>query len=162
MTAKYTVLGNTTLATASSSVTFSSIPGGHKDLVLVMDYKPSVNGDDCQVRYNSDTGSNYSYVVMSGDGSSSYSTSGTDTNVKMSGYSFSYPNTEFNLLTLQVADYSATDKHKSSLARVGRAAGGVTAYAHRWANTSAITTLLVTNGSGSIAAGSTFRLLGVN
>jgi hypothetical protein len=159
-TPTYTLIDSVTLGSSASSVTFSSIPAGG-DLVLVMDYKPSVNGDDCQVRYNSDSGANYSYIVMSGDGSSAFSSTATDTNVRMSGYSFSYPNTEFSLLTLQVADYSATDKHKSSLARVGRGAGGTTAYAHRWANTSAITTLLVTNGSGSVAAGSSFNLYNI-
>ena len=164
MTAKFTVLGNTTLATSSASVTFSSIPSGYKDLVLVVDATTATTWAAVYFQVNNDTGNNYSMVRMSGDGSGA--TSGTATNT---GQFFGYGNDSYigtaegYLMTSEFSDYSATDKHKTVLTRVNNAARpAVDAMAQRWASTSAITSIRVYLSNDSYAAGSTFRLLGVN
>jgi hypothetical protein len=59
-------------------------------------------------------------------------------------------------------DYSATDKHKTVLSRANNAANGVTAIAGRWASTSAITSIVLTFQSSSLATGSTVALYGVS
>lgn len=161
MTAKYTVLGNTTLATASSSVTFSSIPGGYKDLVLIVSTKADVGGQQPYLRLNGDSGSNYGQVFMEGNGSSASSNTYAVTSLYLS-YSLGISNdTEFNTMLINIMDYSATDKHKTVLTRAGIYEYGVNSMAGRWASTSAVTSLTFT-GNGTSAAGSTFRLLGVN
>ena len=59
-------------------------------------------------------------------------------------------------------DYSATDKHKTMLSRGGSSSFGVGMNAGRWANTSAVTSVLVIGQSGlDFAAGSTFYLYGI-
>jgi hypothetical protein len=162
MTAKFTVLGNTTLTTSSSSVTFSSIPGGYKDLVIVYEIQANSGNTTPAFRVNGDSGNNYNEVYMRGNGSTA--ASGANANISFIAPSQnSSPDTERQMVITQFMDYSATDKHKTGLARANRAGGWVFASAFRWANTSAITSLTVLElGSANFAAGSTFRLLGVN
>tara|TARA_R110000824_G_scaffold184012_4_gene365050 strand:- start:103 stop:570 length:468 start_codon:yes stop_codon:yes gene_type:complete len=155
MTAKFTVLGSTTLATASSGVTFGSIPGGYKDLVLITDTS-TVSSAAYLTRFNSDTGVNYSTVGFYG-GSNSNNT--TADYFDLQGFAVT---TAFrSLLIMDIQDYSATDKHKTVLTRASRADIAAYAGAGRWANTNAITTIDI-SASSNFAAGSTFRLLGVN
>tara|TARA_R110000782_G_scaffold56170_1_gene117936 strand:- start:536 stop:1018 length:483 start_codon:yes stop_codon:yes gene_type:complete len=160
MTAKFTVLGNTTLATASSTVTFSSIPGGHKDLVLVLESLSASGSNLPIVRLNNDSGSNYTYVSARGSGSSASSNSGTDSGIYSPGMNGS--STDKQLSKIEIFDYSATDKHKTVLLRSGQIGEGTVMSAFRWADTSAITSLVVQSLNNNFAAGSTFRLLGVN
>ena len=153
---KYTALANITLTSTASSVTFGSIPSGYRDLRLV--YRGTTtasSGVFC--RANSDSGSNYSLVRMGGNGSTTFSSSTTTTYFPML-YSGD-PVT--GLAILQILDYSATDKHKTALSRGGGDYGIVEAVASRWANTAAITSLVITNTSTTFAIGTTFELYGV-
>jgi hypothetical protein len=160
MTAKFTVLGNTTLATSSASVTFSSIPGGYKDLVIVTNYLGNGGESGTRYRFNSDSGANYSYVLAQGDGSTvSWGSSSSFTGVI--GFATATA-TVAALQNLQISDYAATDKHKSVLVRSDRANQLTAMAAARWANTSAITNITIDSLGSNFAAGSTFRLLGVN
>ena len=158
MTAKFTVLGSTTLATASSTVTFASIPGGYKDLIVVIDGQ-TTDGANCSFTINSDTGTNYPYVFMRGDGSSAASGATSAANANYVGYFTANPSNAI----IQFLDYSATDKHKSSLVRMNDPSARVYANANKWANTAAINRIdFILSGGESFATGSTFRLLGVN
>jgi hypothetical protein len=160
MTAKFTVLGNTTLATSSASVTFSSIPGGYKDLVIVTNYLGNGGESGTRYRFNSDSGANYSYVLAQGDGSTvSWGSSSSFTGVI--GFATATA-TVAALQNLQISDYAATDKHKSVLVRSDRANQLTAMAAARWANTSAITNITIDALGSNFAAGSTFRLLGVS
>jgi hypothetical protein len=159
MTAKFTVLGNTTLATSSASVTFSSIPGGYKDLVLVADYGITSQGQ-AEMRINGGT-TNHDFVNIAGTGSSTISANAINGNyIPLSYHAYSNPG-HHPMAIAQFLDYSATNKHKSVLVRNGNAATGVEAVAGRVATTLAITTILV-YASSQFTSGSTFRLLGVN
>ena len=167
MTAKFTVLGNTTLTTSSASVTFSSIPSGHKDLVLqVLAGCINDNGRQVFIRLNGDTGSNYSYVNMKGESGSSLSNSATANRLFAGSPQLPAANTW--QMQMQLMDYSATNKHTSTLTRVGNnttgtfVTPGVHAIASRWANTAAVTSISVETSADSFSTGSTFRLLGVN
>jgi len=149
----YDLLESVTLASAASSVTFSSIDGSYGDLILVIDVIGS-SVEDFLVSFNGDTtGANYPSVRMRGSGSSA--SSGTDTNRQ-----FAHILTHQSSNILQVMDYAATDKHKSCLARNGSGSSSVWAYALRWANTSAITSIAVATGAGTINSG-TLNLYGV-
>jgi hypothetical protein len=164
MTAKFTVLGNTTLTTASASVTFSSIQGGYKDLVLVCNSRSlytANNIDDFVVQFNADTGSNYSTVYMVAYPGGVESSTASNARVGWLQTS-SGGNTSPGNQIAQITDYSATDKHKTFLGRTSSTDHSA-ATAARWANTAAITSIKVFGSRGSaFAIGSTFRLLGVN
>lgn len=157
----YTPLANITLSSSASSVTFSSISQAYRDLILVVNGKVVSGSADAYMRFNSDSGTNYSRVRMSGDGSSAVSAqASSDTQ----GYidSYGYLDTNFSYATLvQIMDYPATDKHKTYLSRSNNAGLGVDALAGRWASTSAITSILVGLSTGSFATGTTMSLFGV-
>ena len=160
MTAKYTVIDSQVLTTSAASVTFSSIPGGYKDLMLVMNISATATAG-VNLRFNSDSGSNYSYVWAYGNGSVTGSSGGTLAQISISPYSS--PDTTFaGSYLVEIFDFSATDKHSSILSRSNNANSGTAMYAGRWANTAAVTSIEVFFNSNQMAAGSTFRLLGVN
>ena len=159
MTAKFTVLGNTTLATASASVTFSSIPSGYKDLVVVVTSLADVGTTNFTMRFNGAT-TGYSSVVAYGDGSSAASYVGSSSIDLMA---FGGATTAPALVTATVLDFSATNKHKSVLSRGNRSNQEASMSAGRWADTAAVTSLTIrTTTANNYAIGSTFRLLGVN
>ena len=166
-TPTYDLLDSTTLASSASSVTFSSISQDYRDLILVVQFaSPGTSGSALYagVRLNGDTGSNYSYVFMNGDGSSSTSGSGT------APYFFFTPAlTVFDdsfIGIMHLMDYSATDKHTTALSRHNAANGKVGAVASRWSNTSAVTSVTVSTsalgGTFDYPIGSSFYLYGIS
>jgi hypothetical protein len=167
-TPTYVLLNQITLAATSSSVTFSNIPQGYGDLVLIVngrgDY--SVNAfESLQCRLNSDSGSNYSYVIMSYQAGSSYSTAGTATSLWFGRLpNANGGNTNFGTNVVNIMDYSATDKHKTSISRSSNVQENLapSADASRWANTAAVTSLTLTTGqSANFVVDSTFSLYGI-
>ena len=154
-TPTYTPLANITLGSSAASVTFSSISQAYRDLILVV-AGTGASTYALRLRYNSDTGSNYSRVGMGGNGSSTFSFSGSDTSVGLG----LWQSTQGNII-LQVMDYSAVDKHKTGLSRSNSVNAETIAIAHRWANTSAITTMQIYGESANIDAGTSFALFGV-
>ena len=152
-TPTYDLLESVTLATAASSVTFSSIDQSYGDLILSIDGEPTGEAN-LHLQLNSDSGNNYNEVRMFGNGSETSSSATDSSSYFLVGRA--------GLNRLQFADYSATDKHKSILARSDTTTYGyVWASALRWADTSAITSMLLYLSSDSFSAGSTFNLYGV-
>lgn len=163
-TPTYTPLANVTLGSAAATVTFSSISQSYRDLVLVCQMSRSTTGESGPfIRVNGDTGSNYSFVNMEGNGTSASRAFGAARD-RMYG-SWSANAVRDNSLAnsiWQIQDYSTTDRFKTALVRTNN--GGVVTYAaaNRWASTSAITSIVVAlDNTGSFAAGSTFALYGI-
>ena len=152
----YVPLANVTLSSSAASVTFSSISQAYRDLVLVFN-GATASTSGVSIRFNSDSGSNYSYVQMLGNGSTASTSAGTTTEARMVN-----SNGTDCVGTANIFDYSTTDKHKSVLSRGDTAAASTRAHAVRWANTNAITSLTVFGEVANINAGSTFALYGVS
>jgi hypothetical protein len=151
----YVALATTTLGSSASSVTFSSIPATYKDLIVI------VNGTGTGtmtfgVQFNGDTASNYSYVEMTGDGSTATSSSGSLSQALIGRFTGT-----LSVAIGQIMDYSATDKHKTVLGRGGASNELVRASASRWANTAAINQVRVIPLSSSFATGTVLSLYGV-
>ena len=160
----YTPLANVTLSGSTSLVTLSSISGSYRDLILVFSGKSAaVSGNDVLiVQYNSDYNNNYSFVRMQGDGSAAYSDATSATSNASAGFVGNTSSGGANVIH-QIMDYSATDKHKTTLVRGNNASGNVSAVASRWANTAAINTIWITLSSYSnFTVGSTVALYGVS
>lgn len=148
-----TAIATITLQQASSIVTFSGIPNTYRDLILLISGTATASGG-MYVYFNGDTtASNYSRVVVYGDGSSPASGSSSDSKF-MDMY------TSQNVMNLTVHDYSATDKHKSILYRGDAAAAITGATAGRWANTAAVNTITIQNVTGSMGVGAVLSLYG--
>jgi hypothetical protein len=148
-TPTYTPLATTTLGSSASSLTFSSIPATYRDLVLVISSTTVV---DMLARLNGDTGSNYFRVFMIDNAGSGSSGSQTNTSV-----AFGFGENQI----FQFMDYSATNKHKTILCRMNTASSRVEADAQRWANTAAITSILIYGSAGNLPAGTSFSLYGI-
>lgn len=161
-TPTYIALATITLASTDSEVIFSSIPATYRDLILVIQAKSTTGNPAVVARFNSDTGTNYPYVRMTGNGSSAASASiTTDTFLNLAA-AFGINTSGNGNIIAQIMDYSATDKHKAVLVRNNDAGLGVEAIGGRWANTNAINTISIFNTSSiSFASGSTFSLYGV-
>lgn len=160
-TATYIPLATITLSSTDSQIDFANIPNTYKDLILICSSQPSTGNKNLLMRVNSDSGSNYTGVFMSGDGSSTASSVSADTN-RVQLDSRAYGNTSnTHLHLIQFMDYSATDKHKTILTRASAAGLGVDAFASRWASTSAITSISIFYDAASVASGSTFSLYGI-
>jgi hypothetical protein len=160
----YTPLATITLASTDSEIVFASIPATYRDLVLVCSARGTITTfTNVQMRFNSDTASNYSTVAMYGTGSSAATYGETTTNITLEQIARSNDTASvFTPIVTQVMDYSATDKHKSVVTRNSSTlSGAVAALASRWANTSAITSVTLYPFAGSFAIGSTFSLYGV-
>jgi hypothetical protein len=154
-TPTYTALATVTLGSTATSVTFSSIPATYRDLVLVYTGTTS-GGEEVRLRYNGDSGSNYSFVQMNGNGSSATSSAETTT-FAHGGVIYT---TQGNLI-VEIMDYSATDKHKTGITRSTAPANTAAVFAHRWANTAAITSVQISIPASVFNIGFTFSLYGV-
>lgn len=159
--ATYTPLATRTLTGNTASVTFSNIPNTYKDLVLILSLTPLTAGSEIKVNYNGDTGTNYPTVRMYGSGSGSGASNTQNEAFIDIGY---YDTNAVGVTILQIFDYSATDKHKTSLIRWngnGGTANYVGANANRWANTAAINQIAVAPRSSSFTSGTVLSLYGI-
>jgi hypothetical protein len=157
-TSTYVSLATITLASTDSEIIFSSIPATYRDLVVVVNAQGSATDVFGALRYNSDTGSNYSWVQMFGISSGTGSGAATQSSQR---FVYIQNSTARVHGIAQIMDYSATDKHKTTLIRDSANASEVRAIAGRWANTAAINTVSVLALSGTFSVGSTFSLYGI-
>jgi len=158
----YTPLATLTLTSPDASITFSNIPATYRDLIFIVSHKVDspAGTEDWYFRFNGDSGANYSFVRMVGNGSSAFSAAGSGTYAN----NFIDDTTNFSAYVIQIMDYSATDKHKTFLVRENLATFQVNARAGRWANTAAINSITITGadfGADNFSVGSTFSLYGV-
>jgi hypothetical protein len=161
-TATYTPLATVTLASNTSSVTFTGIPATYRDLIFVFAGTATAQSSS-RFRMNGITGSNYSFVRAGGNGSTTFSSAPTDTYFPLVWSNSELSTTQSNAI-VQIMDYSATDKHKTVLIRETNnnpSGPAVTMYAGRLDTTSAITSLTALVSANNFATGSTFSLYGV-
>jgi hypothetical protein len=160
----YEPISTTTLGSNASSVTFSSIPQTYTDLICVAWTKPYSGSEGAlRLRYNSDTGTNYSYTYLSGDGSSATSGRGSNISVVAITTGNSLNNPRQPIYITHIMNYSNTTTYKTALTRTsdGTSQGYVDAWVDLWRSTSAITTLTYSTSYFDIGAGSTFTLYGI-
>lgn len=161
-TATYAKIASTTLGSAQSSVTFSSL-GSYTDLILVM--QNTLGGTGLQssfMRFNSDSGNNYSDTYLGGY--SGGAASGRDTNnnaIRVSAYLAGTNPGNLRTTTIQLQDYGNTTTNKTILCR-DSSPDETGACAGLWRNTAAITSIYLFNGGAvNFAIGSTFTLYGI-
>ena len=165
MAATYTPIATTTLGSAASSVTFSSISGSYTDLVVIINTGTTAGtGQPLRLQVNGDTTSNYSTTSLWGDGSStgsarSSNTSMTDNIVGMDGNAGNYNQ------ILHFMNYSNTTTYKTVLQRINRANASnfpaTSAAVYLWRSTSAINKIDIFPSTSTLLAGSTFTLYGI-
>jgi hypothetical protein len=149
---------------SSSTITFSSISGTYTDLVLLCNVIVASSAS-VQIRFNSDTGSNYSYTVLDADGATASSARQTNTTgIQLAGWSSNLgSSTNPSPIICNVNNYSNATTNKTALVRStanGASTGSVDAFVGLWRNTAAINTISIVS-SANFTTASTFTLFGI-
>lgn len=159
-------IASQTVGSAVNQVDFNSIPTSVsgvaiRDLVLVCSALSGGSSGRLTFQFNGDTGSNYTRVVATGNGSTATSASATSPNI-WSGESANANTTNRLFVRLEIFEF-AQSKHKTVLLRSNEASTGTEMMAARWGSTSALTSITVRMSAGTwtINPGSTFNLYGV-
>ena len=159
----YTPIATQTLPSNQTTVTFTSIPSTYTDLILVMNAKDDTLTNS-EIRFNSDSGTNYSITALYGNGSSAASARESNTAQGSIDFNAYIDTTGFNYNNIiQVMNYSNTTTYKTYLARANNATQGVDAIVGLWRSTAAINRIdiLTTTGTRNFIAGSTCTLYGI-
>ncbi len=154
MPSTYTPIATSTAGSTISDFTFSSIPSTYTDLIVV------VNGlgsdTSYKIRFNSDSGSNYSSTFLYGDGSSAASGRASSQT-----YATTVGRQNNGTTIMNIQNYSNTTTNKTMLTRGSAASNLVIATVSLWRSTAAIDSVLIVPETGSFNTGSTFTLYGV-
>lgn len=167
----YEPIATQTLGSTVNSVTFGSIPQTYTDLVLIFFVQDNASGStfaNAQIQFNGDTGSNYSWLEMYGNGTSAVGQSANNNTTIWGGY-ISTVSGVFSANSMQIMNYSNTTTFKST---IGRANLGVTspntttvteAIVGCWRNTNAISSIKINSANAGtlFSVGSTFTLYGI-
>jgi hypothetical protein len=152
----YTPIATTTLGSAASTYTFTSIPSSYTDLVLIINGTVG-SGVSTTLQFNSDTGANYSFTGMNGNGSSASSFRSSGTSNIATGEIRTYNST----IILNIQNYSNSTTYKTLLSRANTASDYVQAFVGMWRNTNAVTSITMGLASGTYSTGTTFTLYGI-
>lgn len=174
MPVTYEPIQTTTLGSATASYTFNSIPSTYTDLVIIFSgqQNSAFSGRNLNIRFNGDSGSNYSSVqiLSTGDGAAY---TGADANqtacygplINSTGTT-SGPSTAI----MNIARYANSSTFKTMV----NYGGGASVYSSgtnvgvyvgnnvsTWRNTAAITSVTVLSSNGDMTSGSTLTLYGI-
>lgn len=158
MPSTYTPIATTTLGSSAATITFSSIPSTYTDLVMIFRGNNDASANRAgYIRFNSDSGTNYSYTLVQGDGSSAGS--GRDSNIAQSF--FANVLGDNTTAITQVMNYANTTTNKTFLSRGSSSSTVVQAIVGLWRSTAAINTITLSLNASNYASGTTVTLYGV-
>ena len=164
MPATYDKIAAHTLPSNATSYTFTGISQAYTDLVLITQSKVTSGSYQNYIRVGNgsiDSGNNYSFTILNGDGASASS-------LRVANYSyiggyFDYNTSADGMISItNFQNYSNTTTYKTVLQRGSNANTGVAATVGLWRSTSAINQIQIyPTASGTFVAGSTFTLYGI-
>lgn len=170
MPATYEPIATTTLSSAASTVSFTSISQSYTDLAIIV-YAKGTASSHLYARWGNgsyDSGNNYSNTgLYSRTTTNDYDVS-RNTNVswaRLSPYTYGVPSATFGTTLTSLQNYSNTTTFKTALSRV--ASIGAAEYAgtevavHQWRSTSAINQIQFLMASGSLETGTTITIYGI-
>jgi hypothetical protein len=162
MPTTYEPIATTTLATAATSFTFSSIPSTFTDLRLVF-VGGTASADGINARLNGDTASNYSDTSLEGTGTAASSQRLSNTTFwRLEGYWQANTSTTPFMQTLDIFSYAGST-FKTALGTSSNdknGSGDVLRTVHLYRSTSAITSITIASGV-NMTVGTTATLYGI-
>lgn len=159
MAQTYTPINSTTLTASSSSISFSSIPSTYTDLVLIIAGAPTGYTGAYSLRFNSDSGSNYSGTGMYGNGSSAGSYRQTNAT---KAYLGDGANSSQLLNIISIQNYSNTTTYKTFINKKAQTtSSSVEATVDLWRSTAAINAITILPDSNAFDVGTVFSLYGI-
>ena len=154
-----TPIATNTLTATASTVTFSSIPQNYTDLIIASNTLSAGTTQTIMMRFNGDSGSNYSFTFVYGTGSAAASGAVSNVSFALGGFATA---TNAAVSNTQIMYYSNSTTYKTVIDRRGVASEYTFADVSLWRNNNAITSLsLQPENSQSFASGSTFTLYGI-
>lgn len=168
----YTLISSSDISSATTGVTFSSIPQAYTDLVLRITSRIGTSGTTAwlNMRFNSSTSTYYEIYGYNNGGSTGYGAVGPQSSIGASGWIMTTGGGDtadmFGVSEFYIPNYT---KHASINQIVGALAykasrtdanAGESFVSGGWATTSAITEIYV-YGSSSFQAGSKIYLYGI-
>ena len=172
MPTTYEPIATTTLGSAASSVTFSSISGTYTDLIIAGQIRSTRSGeitDQYTFVLNSDTGNNYSSTTLYDDNDSGAKSTRSSNASNIGLVRCPGPNAAadtFGTVLANFQNYSNSTTYKTILTRWG-SQGDTTYYflgetVSLWRNTNAITSIEVKSvTSSNLAIGTSLTLYGI-
>ena len=172
--ATYVKINESILTVAAASVTFSSIPGTYRSLVL----ECASRGDAAQqfvgvsLRYNGDSGTTYDYEQLTGAGSAPQAFEALNATSTIIGETPGATTVAGSAAvhTVVIPWYAGAafwKLHTASHALSGQTSGGQASQLYskhwvgRWRSTAAITSITILASAGNFVAGSSFALYGL-
>ena len=155
---------SSTVVASTGSVTMSSIPATFQDLFLVVSARTdSSTLTSALLRFNGDSGSNYSSTMLIGNGSSATSERYSNESFVRIGYAIgsSQLASAYASQTIHILNYANTSTNKTVIARDASDTNGsglTQLSAGLWRNTAAISSITYAT---SLVAGSTATLYGI-
>ena len=163
------LIASNTLTSSAASVTFSSIPGTYTDLVLRWSARSTGNTHRGDIRFNSDSSSNYSDIYIDAIGSTV--SSSLDSNIT-SFYGYAALNNSFYTAStfsngeLYIPSYTSSANKPLSYYSVvennSSTANRIEIQSGLWRNSSSITSITFTGFANNIDSGSSFFLYGLS
>lgn len=138
-----------TLAASSASIEFNNIPGTYSHLQLRGIARTATNVS-LGLRFNSDTGSNYSRHFLNGSGSSAAAGGGASTTTIFAGTAAQASST-FGANVIDILDYKDTSKYTTVRSFSGsdnNGSGFVQFMSGNWRNTNAVTSISIIQVEG--------------
>jgi hypothetical protein len=168
---KYESIATVTVGSGGQAeAEFTSIPSTYKHLQIraLIRGTASASAISLGVRFNSDTGSNYSYHELFGSGSSVGATADANqTRILMHGNApaANALASSFGVAIMDILEYKNTSINKTARSLAGMDVNGTGGYAildsGNWRNTNAITSIKIIPSTGNLAQYSQFALYGI-
>jgi hypothetical protein len=156
-------IATTTLGSAAADITFSSISSSYTDLRLVIVGKATGSGSVVRLRFNSDTGSNYSNTFLYGDGAGAASSRSTSQTFANLSFGADFRSSQPGMITTDIFSYAgSTNKTLLSNECLDLNGGGtINPSVSLWRSTSAISTINLSLSVDNWAIGTTATLYGI-
>ena len=165
----FSQIATTTLAhSTTNTVTFSNIPQNYTHLQIrgIGRITQASSDANIYIRFNSDSGTNYSIHYLYGNGASALAGSSINDTVTIP-FRITGANSTANIFgvgVVDILDYANTNKFKTMRSLTGHdqnGSGNVWMFSGNWRSTSAITSITFTPDGGNFATNSSFQLYGV-
>jgi hypothetical protein len=162
MPATYEPIATTTLGSAAATISFTSISASYTDIRVVLAGSHETTATTLRMQVNSDTGTNYSYTELIGDGATASSSRGTSSS-RINCGNANFNNTQPSLITVDWFSYAGST-NKTCLVTASQdrnGSGSVLRTVGLWRSTSAITSVQLFPATGNFATGTTATLYGI-
>ena len=150
---------------SSGTITFSNIPQTYQHLQIRYTLRMGAAGDNVAMRFNSDSGANYTRHYLYGTGATATAGSSTGTtSIGVGSFYNGADTTQPNVGIIDIHGYSSTTANKTVRVLSGidmNGSGDIDLISGLWINTAAVSTISLSVAGNTFSTASTFALYGI-